>query len=439
MPVDICSQQHNLLGSMSNAKQLSLESTTDTSLSQTSQQLSSSVFTLPPTDHNHKPHNMNKLCRQVSIESPGPGVKNCVFNFFVPIEDTPPQGARIKIVYAGACYRRRDRSNSITSMSSVSSELSDYCPSITSISSPAHQGIREGSFFPGFEVAGVVESLGSEVTEANSGGIHIGQRVIVYPFDETPAGYAELMVVPDLKHIVPIPDSLPLSVAAMLPTGALLAMNAVFKAQAVVTEILKQRKSEGTDSKKCKILIVGTGGLALWAVRIASYHFALNGADNVDITVASLRDEGFRLATEIENVSVVQWNECLYEPQLIERTKDVCGGPVDVVIDFGTTSRSLHRSMHCLSKGGVVLISDEVAEKLMPKFSRLSNEYQQEIIPISNGTAEQLAELVQLVANKKIEPPPHSVFPCEQAAEVIQKLCNSEIPGRAILRFHDVE
>lgn len=139
------------------------------------------------------------------------------------------------------------------------------------------------------------------------------------------------------------------------------------------------------------------------------------------------------------SVSVVQWNECLYEPQLIERTKDVCGGAVDVVIDFGTTSRSLHRSMHCLSKGGVVLISEEVAEKLLPKFSRLSNEYQQEIIPISNGSAEQLAELVQLVSDKKIEPPPYSVFPCEQAAEVIQKLCNSEIPGRAILRFHEIE
>ncbi|XP_005176039.1 uncharacterized protein LOC101896043 isoform X1 [Musca domestica] len=382
------------------------------------------------------PYNMNKLCRQVSIESPGPQVRNCVFNFFVPIEDTPPTGARIKIVCAGACYRRRDRSASITSMSSVSSDLSDYCPSQTS---PAHAGIREGSFFPGFEVAGVIESLGSAINDSNNCGLRIGQRVIVYPFDEAPAGYAELLVVPDLKYIVPIPDSLPICVAAMLPTGALLAMNAVFKAEEVVREMLKKRAPEDAD-KKCKLLIVGTGGLALWAVRIASHHYATTGADkHIDITVASLRDEGFRLATEIENVSVVQWNECLYEPQLIERTKDVCGGTVDVVIDFGTTSRSLHRSMHCLNKGGVVLISDEVAEKLMPKFSRLSVEYQQEIIAINNGSVEQLKELVHMVADKKIEPPPHSVFPCEQAAEVIQKLCSSEIPGRAILRFHDIE
>lgn len=383
---------------------------------------------------------MNKLCRQLSIESPGSVIKNCVFNFYVPIQDTPAKGARIKIVCAGACYKR-NRSASISSMSSVSSELSDYNPTPISQpqqSSPAHQGFREGSLFSGFEVAGVIESLGEEIDETCE--LKIGQRVIVYPFDEDPAGYAELMVVPDLKYIVPIPDELPMSVAAMLPTGALLAMNAVFKAHEVVTKILEDRKERSLADKKCKILIVGTGGLALWAVRIASYHFATSGENNlVDITVASLRDEGFRLATEIKNVNVVQWNECLYEPQLIERTKNVCGGAVDVVIDFGTTSRSLHRSINCLSMGGVVLISEEVAEKLLPKFARLANENQQEIIPISNGSIQQLHDLVELVANKKIEPPPYSVFSCDQASDVVQKLCNSEIPGRAILRFHDVE
>lgn len=39
----------------------------------------------------------------------------------------------------------------------------------------------------------------------------------------------------------------------------------------------------------------------------------------------------------------------------------------------------------------------------------------------------------------QIEPPPHTVFPSDQAAEVVRKLASSEIPGRAILKFHDVE
>ena len=45
---------------------------------------------------------------------------------------------------------------------------------------------------------------------------------------------------------------------------------------------------------------------------------------------------------------MVQWSEDLYESQLIERTIDACEGNVDIVIDFGSTSRSLHRSLQCL-------------------------------------------------------------------------------------------
>ncbi|CAG2059878.1 unnamed protein product [Timema podura] len=99
----------------------------------------------------------------------------------------------------------------------------------------------------------------------------------------------------------------------------------------------------------CKILIVGTGGLALWALRIAGHHF-INIKNRISITVASLKDEGFTLAKECEKVNVVQWNEDVYEKQLIERTIDACKGKVNIVIDFGTTSRSLHRSLQCLSK-----------------------------------------------------------------------------------------
>lgn len=333
---------------------------------------------------------MNKLCRQVSIESPGPQMKDCVFNFIVPVPDTPSHGARILLVCAGACYRLR-RSPSISSVSSISSELSDLAFALTTSSpasstisssgvnigsavsqqtvqqayhqqtssSPAHSGIRDGALFPGFEVAGVIESLGSDVKP--DCGFHVGQRIVLYPFDDLPNGYSELIVVPELKYLVPIPDQLPLSIGAMLPTGALLAMNAVYSAHQILEVVL----ANGGPESKCKILIVGTGGLALWAVRIAANH--LNKSDfhdRVQITVASLRDEGIRLAKECGKVTIVQWSEDLYEKQLIERTHDACDGLVDVVIDFGTTSRSLHRSMQCLTK--VINVYCRLRIKLKP-------------------------------------------------------------------------
>lgn len=374
---------------------------------------------------------MNKLCRQVSIESPGPIIKDCVFSFEVPVPDVPATGARIRVVCAGACYRMRNRSPSTSSISSVSSvqstEDSGY--------SPAHHGMRDGALFPGYEVAGVIDELGSDVTPSEE--IAVGKRVVLYPYDGIPHGYAEFIIVPDLSYLVTIPDHLSLGVAAMLPSGALLAKSAVTTAHDHVVELLKERAADHI----VRILIVGTGGLALWAVRIAEHHFKTPEYQHrVKITVATLKDEGFMLAAgELKNVNIVQWNEDLYEKQLIERTKDACSGLVDIVIDFGTTSRSLHRSLQCLNSGGVVLVSEEVAERLLPKFSRLIHERNQKIEAVAPGSIDQLRQLVENVASGDIKPPPHTEFSADETPTVIQKLCHSEIPGRAILRFHDIQ
>lgn len=295
-----------------------------------------------------------------------------------------------------------------------------------------HHGVRDAALFPGYEVAGVIESLGANVPEDCD--YSVGDRVILYPYEGIPNGYVEYLVVHDLKYLIKLPDNVSLSVAAMLPAGALLAMNTVFAAHEHVQALLKERDEKSV----CKILIVGTGGLALWALRIAAYHFS-NMKDRVTITIASLKDDGLTMAQEFQRVNVVQWSEDLYEKQLIERTMDACQGQVDVVIDFGTTSRSLHRSMQCLSKGGVVFVIKEVADRLLPKFSRRAEEWEQSIKPVEPGTLEQLRELVELVASGKIEPPPHTVYPAEDAMDVVRKLCHSEIQGRAILRFYPAD
>lgn len=254
---------------------------------------------------------MNKLCRQVSIESPNLLNKDCVYNAIVPVADCPPKGARILIVYAGACYRK-NRETSCTSIGSMSSELSRELSdiSITAATlkqmqasgsfgrldqigqaSPANCGFRDAALFPGFEVAGVIESLGEELGEDCD--YKVGQRVILYPYEGLPAGYSELMVVPELKYLIPIPDNLKLSVAAMLPTGALLAMSTILSAQKIIDNLTKKQD----EKKPIKILIVGTGGLALWAVRIAAQHFYTKESQNrIELTVASLRDEGLELA-----------------------------------------------------------------------------------------------------------------------------------------------
>jgi NADPH:quinone reductase-like Zn-dependent oxidoreductase len=60
--------------------------------------------------------------------------------------------------------------------------------------------------------------------------------------------YAEYMSVPEIQFLIKVPDNMSLSVAAMLPSGALWAMNTVRKAETAVQRILEQKGPDGKAS-----------------------------------------------------------------------------------------------------------------------------------------------------------------------------------------------
>lgn len=97
------------------------------------------------------------------------------------------------------------------------------------------------------------------------------------------------------------------------------------------------------------------------------------------LTVAVLRDEGLASITEQEHqkVNIVQWSEDCYETQLIERTINACEKNVDIVIDVAANPRSMNRSLKCLSKGGVIVIGAETAQKYVSRFESVAQANQQ--------------------------------------------------------------
>lgn len=58
--------------------------------------------------------------------------------------------------------------------------------------------------------------------------------------------------------------------------------------------------------------------------------------------------------------------------------------------------------MQCLTKGGTVLVSEEVGEKLLPKFASLAAKQEQKLVAVANGSIEQLTQLVKLVSSNEV-------------------------------------
>lgn len=101
-------------------------------------------------------------------------------------------------------------------------------------------------------------------------------------------------------------------------------------------------------------------------------------------------------------VKLIQWYEDLPEGQLIERARNACKGPADVIIDFGTTTRHLNRCLQCLEEEGFVMINRDVSRILIPKFAAEALKKKIHIEPIQIGTVEQLQLLVKLVADNEV-------------------------------------
>lgn len=50
----------------------------------------------------------------------------------------------------------------------------------------SYYGVRDAALFPGYEVAGIVEALGTEVGPDPN--IKVGDKVVVYPYEGVPHG-----------------------------------------------------------------------------------------------------------------------------------------------------------------------------------------------------------------------------------------------------------
>jgi NADPH:quinone reductase-like Zn-dependent oxidoreductase len=242
---------------------------------------------------------------------------------------------------------------------------------------------------PGLEGAGTVEEVGADVSTFKP-----GQEV----YGILTGAYAEYAIAL-AKDIRPKPSQLSFEQAAAVPVGVLTAWGAVINTAKV--------------QAGQRVLVHGAaGGVGMFAVQLARWK----GAHVIGTTSAANLDFVRSLGAE----SAIDYNAAPFETVVHD---------LDVVVD--TVGGDLaDRSFQVLHKGGMYVT---IAGRLAPEAGKA-----QGIQAVSAGRAptENLEEVTELLASKKIIPVAGASFPLKEASEAHELSQTGHGRGRIILRIN---
>ncbi|WP_018351135.1 zinc-binding dehydrogenase [Longispora albida] len=260
--------------------------------------------------------------------------------------------------------------------------------------------------------------LGAEalpmILGCDAAGLYEGRRVLVHAVigegaDETldpkrsllsekwPGTLAERVRVP-ARNVIDIPDGISFADAACLPTAWLTAYRML---------TTRGRLPEGGS-----VLVQGAGGgVATAAIVLAK---ALGAR-----VYATSRSEDKRAQAEALGAVALEPGA-----RLPER--------VDVVIET-VGAATIDHSIKCTAPGGRIVVSGSTSGHLATVDLRRVFFLQQEIVGSTMGTREELAALLQLVADRGIRPVIDSVFPFAEARKAFERLESGDVFGKIVL------
>src|SRR5438067_11195043 len=246
---------------------------------------------------------------------------------------------------------------------------------------------------PGYDIAGIVEKTGANVTK-----LKVGDTVYGYP--NFGGGWADYVTVKEFE-VAPKPKSLNFVESAAVPMGALTAWQAL-------VDVAKLQPGQ-------TILIHGgSGGVGSFAVQIAKAR----GARVIATASTANQDVLKQLGADV----AVDYTKTKFE----DVAKDV-----DAVLDR-VGKETLARSYGVVKKGGIVM-------SLVARPDRA--EVQKHGIhgaDISvHPDAADLAEIAQLIDAGKIKPVVTQVLPLNEAVRAEQQAATHHTRGKVVLRIAD--
>jgi NADPH2:quinone reductase len=268
-------------------------------------------------------------------------------------------------------------------------------------------------FVGGYEIAGVVEALGEDVT-----GFHIGQRVAALTVH---GGFAERLV-RGAEHFVPIPDGVSDVEAAAVILNYVSAWQMIHRAAKVQAGQSALVTGAGGGVGTAILQLLQLAGVRTYGAASASKHalIAKLGATPIDYRAGPID----RLVRAIE-------------PAGVDTAFDAIGGA-----NIGKCVRAVRRGGTVVGYG-FMAVTGTLAQAHMffdifvgsrlrgrrGTFYGISLKYRKDNKPF----LEDLPKILTLVARREIEPVIAAVFPLREASKALELLATRTVEGKIVL------
>ncbi len=274
---------------------------------------------------------------------------------------------------------------------------------------------------PGGDIAGEVVSFGPDTSAE---GVSVGDRVMVNPiisgkgvFGETVRGGAcELIAVP-AGNLVPMPDGVSYEDAAALPIAYGTAYRMMMTRAGV--------------KKGDKVLVLGaTGGVGVCCVQLAK----LMGAEVAACTSSPDKAEKLK-ALGVDHVINTS------ESDFVQVCRDIWGKPrvfdesggADIVVNY-VGGDDWTRGLQCVKRGGKMMTCGATNGYAPATDIRYIWSFEINVMGSNCWSRQDLIDLLDLVAEGKLEPAISSLRPVEELPVSLQEMIDRKVFGKAVLK-----
>ena len=223
------------------------------------------------------------------------------------------------------------------------------------------------------------------------------------PGFQVDGGYAEYLLVPHPRHLVPLGQLDPVEAAPLADAG--------------VTSFRAVRRAIPWLADGSRALLIGLGGLGQFALQY------LRRLPEVVVGVREIDPDKIQIASRLgADVGFLAGDEELVFAGM--------GGPADVVFDFVGSDETLALAARLVAPGGLVSLVGEAGGQMTFSFAALPVEAS--LTTTSWGSPDDLRDVVQLARRGRLR---WSVdrMPLRDAAAAHDRLAAGRVPGRLVL------